>query len=166
MFKIKWFWNILTLNMLNCFKDYKRCIPIQYRILDFVQQKKSKVAMEQPYMLLILYRQYHACWWSGDFRSQGISRHGIGPQSQNIPSPASEELKASPYHLCLYIFLELLPWCRQTEIATWWIKFHWEYCKLTHLKACHQKLLISLPPPKLFIWFDKWSIGLFKVAFL
>ena len=30
-----------------------------------------------------------------DFRSQGMSRHGIDPQSQNIPSPASEELRSS-----------------------------------------------------------------------
>ena len=48
--------------------------------------------MEQPYLLPILYWQYHACWCGGDFRSQSISKHGIDPQSQNIPSPASEEL--------------------------------------------------------------------------
>ena len=30
-------------------------------------------------MLSVLHRQYHACWCSGDFRSQGISRHHIGP---------------------------------------------------------------------------------------
>ena len=68
---------------------------ILYHIFDFVQQKKTKFTMEQPYMLPIVYWQYHACWCSGDFRSQGISRHGINPQSQNIPSPASEEVKLS-----------------------------------------------------------------------
>ena len=30
----------------------------------------------------------------GDFRSQCIRRHGIDPQSRNMPSPASEELKS------------------------------------------------------------------------
>ena len=49
--------------------------------------------MEQPPMLHILYSQHHACWCPGDLRSQGINRHGIDPQSQNILSPASEELK-------------------------------------------------------------------------
>ena len=82
----------LSLNMLNCFKDYKRCIHLSYQILDFIQQKKTKFTMEQPYMLPFLCRQYHACWCSGDFRNQGISRHGIDLQSQNIPSLASEEL--------------------------------------------------------------------------
>ena len=48
--------------------------------------------MQQPYMLPILYWQHHACWCSGDFRSQGISRYGIDSQSRNIPSSASEEL--------------------------------------------------------------------------
>ena len=43
--------SISTLNMLNCFKDDKRCIHIWYHILDFVQQKKIKFTMEQPYML-------------------------------------------------------------------------------------------------------------------
>ena len=29
-------WTVLTLNPLNCFKDYKRCIHISYHMLDFV----------------------------------------------------------------------------------------------------------------------------------
>ena len=82
----------LTLNMLNCFEDYKICIHISYHILDFIQQKKIKVSMEQPYVLPILYCQCHACWCTGDFRSQCINRHGIDLQSRNIPSLASEEL--------------------------------------------------------------------------
>ena len=49
--------------------------------------------MEQLHMLHILYCQYHARWCPGDLRNQGISRHGIDPQCQNILSPASEELK-------------------------------------------------------------------------
>ena len=42
--------SILTLNMLNCLKDHKRCIHIWYRILDFVKQNKSKLTMKtQPW---------------------------------------------------------------------------------------------------------------------
>ena len=80
----------LTHNMLNCFKDYKRCIHIPYHILDFVQQ--NRFTMEQPYMLLILYCQYHSC----NLGSQGINRNGIDQISRNIPSLASKELS------CLY----------------------------------------------------------------
>ena len=48
--------------------------------------------LKQQYMLSVLHSQYYACWWTGDFRSQWISRHGIDCQSWNIPSSASEEL--------------------------------------------------------------------------
>ena len=58
-----------------------------YHILELVQQKKTKFTMEQPYMLPVLYCQYHACW-----SRQGISRHGIDQISRNNPSLASEEL--------------------------------------------------------------------------
>ena len=37
--------------MLNYLKDYKICIHISYHILDFVQLKKTKFTMAQPYML-------------------------------------------------------------------------------------------------------------------
>ena len=74
----------LTLNLLNCFKGYKICIHILYHTLDFVQQKKTKFTIEQPYMLPILWSQYHAGCCPGDLRSQGISRHGIDPKSRNI----------------------------------------------------------------------------------
>ena len=50
--------------------------------------------MEQPYMLPILCWQYHACWCSGNFGGQGISRHGINLQSQNIMFPESDGLNA------------------------------------------------------------------------
>ena len=78
--------------MLNCYKGYKRCIHISYHILDYIQQRKIKFMMEQPYMLPILYCQCHACWCPGDLRSQGNSRHGVDQISQNIPSLTSEEL--------------------------------------------------------------------------
>ena len=48
--------------------------------------------MEQPYVLFILYCQYHSCWCSGILRSQGISKHGIDQIRQNIPSLASEDI--------------------------------------------------------------------------
>ena len=92
---------LLTLNILDCFEDYKRCIHLSYHILDFVQQKKTKFTMEQPYMLYILQCQYHACWCPGDLRSQGTSRHGIDQISQSIPSLAPEELTCvSQWYVC------------------------------------------------------------------
>ena len=55
---------ILTLNMLNYLKDYKRYIHVLNRVLDLAI--------------------------SGTTRH--VVCHGIDPQSRNIPSPASEEL--------------------------------------------------------------------------
>ena len=75
--------------------------------------------MEQPYMLPILYWWYLACWCSGDFRSQNISRHGIDPQSWNIPSPASEELMIiRKLFLMTNIILAVSNPHGQTEIRT------------------------------------------------
>ena len=48
--------------------------------------------IEQPNMVPIIYWQYHACWCPGDLKSQAISRLDIDLISQNIQSPASEEL--------------------------------------------------------------------------
>ena len=48
--------------------------------------------MEQPYMVPILYCQYHSSWCPGDLSHQDIGRNGIDQTSQNIPSLASEEL--------------------------------------------------------------------------
>ena len=48
--------------------------------------------MEQPYMLPILYCQYHASWCPDDLRSWCISRHGINKMIQNIPSLTSDKL--------------------------------------------------------------------------
>ena len=41
----------LILNMLNYFKDYKRCIHILYQILD-IDQQKTYFTMGQPYFML------------------------------------------------------------------------------------------------------------------
>ena len=68
--------------MLNCFKNYKQCIHISYLILG-CSQHDTKFTMEQPYMLPILYCQYHACWCPGDLRARASAgmiltpRHGI-----------------------------------------------------------------------------------------
>ena len=64
-----------------------------------------KLSVEQQYILPVLHSQYHACWCSGDFRSQCISRHGIDSQSRNILSPASEELRL------------LRQWVRKTQVT-------------------------------------------------
>ena len=58
-------------------------------------------------MLSVLHSQHHACWCSGDFRNQGISSHGIDPQSQNIPSPASGELKCKYMSMLLQKILDI-----------------------------------------------------------
>ena len=71
----------MCVNMLNCFKDYETYIHVFNRILDLAWSKELKLTLEQQYMLSVLYSQYHACWCSGGFRSQGISRHGIDPKA-------------------------------------------------------------------------------------
>ena len=35
-----------------------------------------KLTLDQQYMLSVLHSQYNACWCYGEFRSQGINRHG------------------------------------------------------------------------------------------
>ena len=89
---------------LNIVKDVFTSHPI----LDFVQQKRTKLTMELIYMLPILYCQYYACWCPGDFRSQGTSRHGIDQISWNIPTLASrvdDELSPS--------LVWITTWCRK-----------------------------------------------------
>ena len=51
-----------------------------------------KFNLEQKYMLSVILSQRHAGYCTGGFRSQGINTHGMDPQIQNIPSPASERL--------------------------------------------------------------------------
>ena len=112
----------LTLNILNCFEDYKRFIHISYHILDFIQQKKTTFAMGQHYMLSILYCQYHTGWCPGDLSRQGISRQGLTPR--NIPSLAWEELMQ--YH----VFKMFLPlslcniWgcVLSVDLISWWLE--------------------------------------------
>ena len=115
---IDWFnlVNFLTLNMLNCFKVHKGYIHILNPILDLSWAKLMKLSLEQQYVLSVLHSQYHACWRTGDFRSQCISRDGIDPQSQNIPSPASENLTCPAWTIKEYsvstrsVQCLLMPW--------------------------------------------------------
>ena len=94
-----WHWcymaqlSISTLDMLNCFQDYKRYIHILNQILDLAWPKLIKLILEQLYILSVLHSQYHACCCcSGDLRSQCIDRHEYWPPNWNIPPLASEEL--------------------------------------------------------------------------
>ena len=113
-----------TLNMLICLNDYKRSIhnlssvPKKAdkrnlslsihnlnRILGLAWPKWKKLTLEQQYMLSVLHGQYHACWCSGDLRSQCISKHGNDPQSWSSPSPTTEELiSARPCcYCCIFV---------------------------------------------------------------
>ena len=82
----------LTPDMLNCYSDFKICIPIKCHFLYSIQQKKIKFTIEQLYILPIIDCQYHACWCHGDLRSQGISRHGIDQIRRTLPSLAPQGL--------------------------------------------------------------------------
>ena len=74
---------ILTLNCFEIIKMYSHFVSY----VRFCSTEDQITNRATPYC------QYHACWCPGDLRSQGISRHDTDPQSQNILSPASEELK-------------------------------------------------------------------------
>ena len=63
----------------------------------------------------------YSCWWPGDLRSQGISRHGIDQISQNISSLAEEELipsdmlnscKVTWYFISFFYCFFILRWHR------------------------------------------------------
>ena len=114
--------------MLNCFKDYKRCINISYHTLDCIRQKKTKFTMDQPYTLPILFCQYHVCWRPDDLRSQCINKHGVDPQSRNIPSPASYELTLTTAFVndlvqdcsnSSALAMELLQSCNKRSMCSW-----------------------------------------------
>ena len=104
----------LTLNMLNCFKDYKRNTYILTRIFDLACSKSVKLTLIQEYILSFLRRQKLVCWCSGDFRSQGISRHGIDLQSRNILFPASKE----------FLYYMTFPFRHQLTYSAQYITWH------------------------------------------
>ena len=58
-------------------------------------------------MLSDLCRQYHACWCTGDFRSQCITRHGIEPQ-YSVSSISRVNYASSHYYYgVIYAFVYL-----------------------------------------------------------
>ena len=102
----------VTLNMVNCFKDYRRYIHILNHILHLASFRYLKLTPKQQYILPVLLSQYHVCWCSGDFRSRSIIRHGIDPPKWNILSPSSEQLRYwhgrqtlyDLYHICFCVY--------------------------------------------------------------
>ena len=130
--KKRYIWIILfcisTLNMLDSCKDYKSYIHLLNHILDFPCPKWMKLSMEQKYMLSVLCSQYHACWCSGDFRSQGISRNGVDPPK--LVFSISSTRRVNSYELDdAYLCLELgHHWYR------WWFvtvpSYHWASVEL------------------------------------
>ena len=74
----------------------------------------------QPYLLPILYSQYHACW------CPCFSRHGIDQISQNIPSITSEQLsyvsKRGPCEQYLPLFASICLLTIQDRWAVNWVK--------------------------------------------
>ena len=69
-------------------------------------------------MLSVLHGQYHTCWCSGNFRSQGISMHGIDPQSPNINSFSIHgdiffwPSDATWWHRSRSTLAQVMNWCR------------------------------------------------------
>ena len=85
----------LTLNMLNCLKNYQRFVHILIRILVFAWPNYMKWTVEQQYMMCVLQSQYHACWCFGDFRSQCISGHSIDPAKAEYPVSSIRRVKVT-----------------------------------------------------------------------
>ena len=63
---------------IKCFKDYKICIHV------WIVNQIDEINSIKIYMMSVLHSNWDACWCSGDFRSQCISRNGIVSQSRNI----------------------------------------------------------------------------------
>ena len=63
-----------------------------------------KLTLEQEYMLSVLHSQYYVCWCSGDFRSQGISRHGIDPTKSEYFISSIWRVNADQWHKMQYLF--------------------------------------------------------------
>ena len=83
----------LTLNTQSCFSDHKSYTHILNWILDLAWPKYMILTLKQQYMLFVLLSQYHACWCTGDFRSQCISRHGMGTQKPEYSISSITKLK-------------------------------------------------------------------------
>ena len=74
-------------------------------------------------MLSARHNQFHTCWCSGDFRSHGISRHGINPQSGNILSPASKELRLGSFWCSHNGWIVTMAEFISSQMLYWWMSF-------------------------------------------
>ena len=69
-------------------KDHIRYIHVLNHILDLALLMYMILTLQQQYILSVLHSQYYVCWCTVHQTT------GIDPQSLNIPSLASEELKS------------------------------------------------------------------------
>ena len=119
--------NDVNFNMLNCFKDYKRCILILNRFLVFLDKSGWNQLWNNITCCLSYTTNRMACLLCfGDFRSRSISRHGIDPQSRNILSPASGELIV--YHSGVETRI-----CQENQV-----KYHGCWCPGSCVSPSHQ----------------------------
>ena len=83
----------LTLNMLNCFKDHKICIHILHHILDFVfNGRRPDLQWSNPTCCLSYTVNIIPADALGSQRARASAGKVLTPQSQNVLSPALEEL--------------------------------------------------------------------------
>ena len=108
--------NILTLSMLNCQWLWK----MHSHFVSYLQQKKAKFTMEQPYMLPILYCQYHVSWCPGDLRSQGISGHGYWP---NKPGYSIFSIRTVYIEELCKLYID--QWCQCSVIMKLWFAYNY-----------------------------------------
>ena len=116
-----------------------------------------KLTLEQQCMLFVLYSQYNACWCSGDFRSQGNSRHGIDLHSWNIPSSAPQELI---WHKCKRVFTFpsslLMMWFQSAETLVG-VKIDIQHPRNKNKKYPIEKLKLKILGPYMLNGFEeKW----------
>ena len=120
--------------MLNCFKDYKRHIHILNHILDLPWPTLMKLNLELQYMLSALHSQCHACWWTDDFKSQCINRHG-----------KLEYSVSSIKGVNVMKFIHL-----QTE--DWKLSWCWLYCVCQHCRLSFWQPIMSTTMTKSASW--------------
>ena len=80
-----------------------------------------KLSLEQQCILSVLQSQYHACWCSDDFRSQGISRHGIDPLKVEYSVSCIRRVKPFTYwavlgNIKMAQIVEIVPHGRQRPV--------------------------------------------------
>ena len=70
-------------------------------------------------MSFVLHSQQHDCWCTGDFRSQCISRLGIGPQRRNIPSVAFEVITSMSAYTSIKVLNFNKSICKVSSCHLW-----------------------------------------------